>query len=174
MSYREVQLGSQARSSSEVRAYRYELVLRHWRPPPEHRVGRGSVLPRRERGCLSGPWLPAPLCSPQMRMLVTQHPCISSRLLCYIKSYLFPIRQSGHFFFFVVHVLYHSSISTSGFIPRIRRVRLISVLCTRSRGHWLLQGLGRCAGGDFTLWCKDACRGRAWPTSLLCLTSWFC
>lgn len=74
VSYREVQLGSQARSSSEVRACRCELVLRHWRPPPEPRVGRGSALPRRERGCLSGPWLPVPLCSPQMRMPVTQHP----------------------------------------------------------------------------------------------------
>lgn len=174
VSYREVQLGSQARSSSEVRACRCELVLRHWRPPPEPRVGRGSALPRRERGCLSGPWLPVPLCSPQMRMPVTQHPCDASQLLCYIKSYLFLTRQSGRVFFFVVHVLYHSSISTSGFIPRIRRVRLISVFCTRSWGHWLVQGLGKCAGGGFTLWGKDACRGRVWPTSLVCFISCFC
>ena len=35
---------------------------------------------------------------------------------------------------------------TSGFIPGIFCVRLISVFCTRSWGHWLVQGLGKCAG----------------------------
>ena len=140
---------------------------------PEPRVGRGSALPWRERGCLSGPWLPAPLCSPQMHMLVTQHPCISSRLLCYIRSYLFPTRQSGHFFLRGACIISQQHLYFR-FHPKHSPCPSHQCALYPIPGALACSGSGELCWGDFTLWCKDACRGRAWPTSLPRLISWFC
>lgn len=161
LSCREAQPGSQACSSSEACAGVSPCSLA---APPEPRAGKGSALPQRERGCPSGPWAPVLLCSPPLRMAVTQHPCVSSRLLCYIKSCLSLTGQSGCVFFLCCMYCVTAAsplnfwLHPGNFLCPSHQCVLYPIL-----GALACSGSGKMCWADFTFWCKDARRGRAWP-----------